>query len=333
MILVELADDDLDKNGQFVRIGKVAAAIARASGANNLLNTERKVSAAVNAGIQTKALNPIDPETLTPLSRNDWGNGIVTFDELAKWGQAGGLFRFWRASDGRPRTLTKAPPPISPTRGSGQTRLRTTVAAPDWTFWPASRPVREWQGIALSLNFEPWANEPSNFFSHYFPDANTEATFKKRKAMFLDFFPSNERMLLSAFAEWAVSVAKWESLPPELVAMVQTSDKKVPASTSKIVGAGETAAGTAGKAKGKQGGDRLTRAMIAAYDRLMKKHGTQPTCRALFDWLKDNDDTGAVEAFEDDALTFRRGDGGLKDVTFEAFTDRFSRLPQRKKPH
>jgi hypothetical protein len=73
--------------------------------------------------------------------------------------------------------------------------------------------------------------------------------------------------------------------------------------------------------------------MIAAYDVLREKHRTQPTCRALFDWLKDNDETGAVEDSRDDVLTFRRGDGGLKDVEFEAFEDRFSRLPQRKTPH
>lgn len=91
--------------------------------------------------------------------------------------------------------------------------------------------------------------------------------------------------------------------------------------------------GTAKAKGGKQGGDRLTRAMIAAYDVLTERHRTQPTCRALFDWLKDNDETGAVEDSQDDVLTFRRADGGLKDVAFEAFEDRFSRLPQRKTPH
>jgi hypothetical protein len=93
------------------------------------------------------------------------------------------------------------------------------------------------------------------------------------------------------------------------------------------------AGGTTRAKVGKQGGDRLTRAMIAAYNVLTEKHRTQPTCRALFDWLKDNDETGAVEDSQDDVLTFRRGDGGLKDVEFEAFEDRFSRLPQRKTPH
>lgn len=123
----------------------------------------------------------------------------------------------------------------------------------------------------------------------------------------------------------------------DLNAWIEANEKRITwrfsAPASQKVGAGHTAKAPAGKTKGKQGGDRLTRAMIAAYDRLTERHHTQPTCRALFDWLKDNDETGAVEDSQDDVLTFRRGDGGLKDVTFDAFTDRFSRLPQRKTPH
>jgi hypothetical protein len=89
---------------------------------------------------------------------------------------------------------------------------------------------------------------------------------------------------------------------------------------------------TVDRAPRKQGGDRLTVAMIKGYDFLTSAHGLPPKCRSLFDWLKVNDDTGAIEDSQDDVLTFLRGDGGLKDVTFEAFKDRFTRLPQRKKP-
>lgn len=115
-----------------------------------------------------------------------------------------------------------------------------------------------------------------------------------------------------------------------LDAGIDGTKKETPA---KETPAARRTGGAASAKRTKQGGDRLTRAMIAAYDVLTEKHRTQPTCRALFDWLKDNDNTGAVEDSQDDVLTFCRGDGGLKDVAFEAFKDRFSRLPQRKTPH
>jgi hypothetical protein len=129
--------------------------------------------------------------------------------------------------------------------------------------------------------------------------------------------------------------------PGEVIAWAKAKQLRLPRQflDAQFGGTEQTAAaagGAGGRARakgGKQGGDRLTRAMIAAYDVLREKHRTQPTCRALFDWLKDNDETGAVEDSRDDVLTFRRGDGGLKDVEFEAFEDRFSRLPQRKTPH
>jgi hypothetical protein len=94
MLTVELSADDLENNGQFAKIGGVARAIAKAKGVSNLLNSERKIFPRINAGVQSGALNPIDPETLEPLSKSDYGTGLVHFDELAEWGRSTKQFDF-----------------------------------------------------------------------------------------------------------------------------------------------------------------------------------------------------------------------------------------------
>jgi hypothetical protein len=86
MLRVELESDDFDKNGGFVKIGAVAMAIAKANGATNLLNVERKIFPRINHAVQMGLLIPLDSETLNPLSKSDYGNGIVSFAELAEWG-------------------------------------------------------------------------------------------------------------------------------------------------------------------------------------------------------------------------------------------------------
>lgn len=98
MLVVELKDNDLDATGSFVKIGMVAGAIARANVANNpnLLDAERKIFPRINAAVQQNFLNPIDPETHVPLSRTDYGIGIVPFAELVEWGRATKLYDFKR---------------------------------------------------------------------------------------------------------------------------------------------------------------------------------------------------------------------------------------------
>lgn len=86
MLLVTLESNDCVNDGEFVILGGVANAIARAKGSSNLLDAERKIFSRINAGVQLGLLNPIDPENLMPLSRSDYGNGIVSFDEVVKWG-------------------------------------------------------------------------------------------------------------------------------------------------------------------------------------------------------------------------------------------------------
>lgn len=78
----------------FVKIGCVAGAIARAMDTSNLGQAERKLFRRVNSGVQLGLLNPLDPETLEPLSREDYGMGVVSFHELVEWGHATNLFKF-----------------------------------------------------------------------------------------------------------------------------------------------------------------------------------------------------------------------------------------------
>ena len=88
MLLVTLESVDCVNDGGFVILGGVANAIARAKGSSNLLDAERKIFPRINAGVQLGLLNPLDPENLMPLSRCDYGNGIVSFEEMVEWGHA-----------------------------------------------------------------------------------------------------------------------------------------------------------------------------------------------------------------------------------------------------
>ncbi len=93
MLLVKLARDECVNDG-FVVIGAIAHAIARALGSSNLPDAERKLFGMVNAGVQLCALNPLNPENMQPLSRQDYGAGIVPFAELVRWGRSTALYDF-----------------------------------------------------------------------------------------------------------------------------------------------------------------------------------------------------------------------------------------------
>lgn len=149
----------------------------------------------------------------------------------------------------------------------------------------------------------------------------------------------------ASFAYATTGAVHWDAIgirPADAVDLLRRRGRKIPDELLELypakVGAGETAiADTAAPvtvrkqraAIPKRGGDSLTVAMIVGYDWLEKAHKRPPTCRALFDWLKDNDETGAVIDSKDDALIIRLG-SGEKEVPYSAFVDRFSRLPQRK---
>lgn len=88
MLLVTLDDSVCANGGAFVFIGAVARAIAEANGSKDVLTAERKMFARVNAGVQCGELHPFDPDTLAPLSKTDYGHGIVAIEELVTWGRS-----------------------------------------------------------------------------------------------------------------------------------------------------------------------------------------------------------------------------------------------------
>ncbi|MCB8747638.1 hypothetical protein LHU53_12055 [Rhodoferax sp. U2-2l] len=92
MLLVTLEDDDCANGGAFVFIGALASAIAKVKAQSKplevILNVERKLFGLVNGAIQVGALHPHDPETLVPLSKSDYGHGIVAIEELVAWGHS-----------------------------------------------------------------------------------------------------------------------------------------------------------------------------------------------------------------------------------------------------
>lgn len=87
MLLVKLEPDDCTHGGALVYIGAVALALARATGEPNLLQAQRKMFARVNAAVQHEKLRPYDPGTHVPLSKSDYGLGVVSIEELRAWGR------------------------------------------------------------------------------------------------------------------------------------------------------------------------------------------------------------------------------------------------------
>lgn len=102
---VKLEADAFSVKGM-VRLGYVPAAIARANGASNLADAERKLWPYLNAAVVSGALKPLHEEHLTPLPAADYGAGVVPFHQLQEWGISAGLFQF-----GAEETLTGAPAP------------------------------------------------------------------------------------------------------------------------------------------------------------------------------------------------------------------------------
>lgn len=138
--------------------------------------------------------------------------------------------------------ISKAPPPITPVRGGGYGAKRAVevqrkpATSPDWAYWPADRHVKPWQAVALSLNLEPeslkhssssWMGGPGAkpiLESESFPDAEIEATFRKRLALLGDFVSHSSRVQLGVLAGKLVA----HTMPPEMAALID-----VPATTGK----------------------------------------------------------------------------------------------------
>ena len=98
MMVVQLKAADVCHDGVFVKIGRVARAIALAMNKGKKKQTyaeltavERELFPLVNFAVQLDKLFPLSPRGLRPLSKQEWGNGIVNFDKLVEWGRLEGF--------------------------------------------------------------------------------------------------------------------------------------------------------------------------------------------------------------------------------------------------
>ena len=151
---------------------------------------------------------------------------------------------------------SKAPAPLEPVRSSGTivwNHFSSTVQKPRWNEWNNTPNVTQWQACALSLGIEPNAIRTNNsslggtalfaFKESSFPDTATKDEFELRQRVLwanlndpnrdVKNFPSAKihyanpsvsTVALAEFAAWAVSVVKWEGMPPELLALVRKPD-------------------------------------------------------------------------------------------------------------
>lgn len=243
MLVVKLLDGDLDKSKAFVRIGKVAAAIARANGANNLPDAERKISPRINAAVQLGSLKPLNPENLVPLPKDDYGNGIVPLAELVEWGRAKQEFDFKIVAV----QISKAPPPITPLRGSGSlSNVRSPErnnTLPKWAVWKYTPEVEAWQACALALSVDPNKMErhPQNWMlpgaDIFLPESFPSDEIASHFATLMQIAKSNRlenihlKIDLPNFAKWCAPVVHdvtGRDIPPELAALATTAKQATP---------------------------------------------------------------------------------------------------------
>lgn len=100
-IPIELADDDFETDG-FVKVAGAAAAVAKfllSKGSPNRFQAERDAWPHILTGVMKGVLHPVSPTTLSPLSIEHCGNGMVLFSELVAWGQTTKLFAFRKAAN------------------------------------------------------------------------------------------------------------------------------------------------------------------------------------------------------------------------------------------
>lgn len=100
-IPIELADDDFETDG-FVKVAGAVTAVAKfllSKGSPNRFQAERDAWPHILTGVVKGVLHPVSPTTLSPLSVDHCGNGMVLFSELVAWGQTTKLFVFRRAEN------------------------------------------------------------------------------------------------------------------------------------------------------------------------------------------------------------------------------------------
>ncbi len=75
----------------------------------NLFTAEKDAWAEIRAGVVSKKLHPIDPDTNASLGGDNYGHGSVKFDQLKVWGVAAG-YEFRIATSNDSQRLTGEPP-------------------------------------------------------------------------------------------------------------------------------------------------------------------------------------------------------------------------------
>lgn len=156
--------------------------------------------------------------------------------------------------------VSNAPPPITPV---GNTPFKphqfdTNVkGSPNWKHWRHVSTVEIWQGLLLSLNIEPPGNGwlidnavgGTGDIPYEYLDSNglTDEFIRRWKLVrnrldtlyaAMGSTPNAELtnfLRLPLFAAWAVEF-EWEGLPPELVALAQSSEKQTDAPAAGKVG-------------------------------------------------------------------------------------------------
>ena len=245
MLIVELETADFDGAGiGFIKIGRLNKAIAKAKNPNipaaELLAIERKLFAGINAAVQLGKLKPLDPSTLAPLSKSDYGNGIVPLAEVVEWGRDTNLFDFKIAAV----QVSKAPPPIMPIRGNGYIPKQSeSDRLPRWNKWRLMPEVKEWEAVALSLNIEPGKVKTNRDAwmgaAHPFDEGeefNDRLEILKKHAYDRTHFPTPCsinmgkwylcEVRLDEFAAWCIYVGF--EIPPELAALAKAATQAAP---------------------------------------------------------------------------------------------------------
>lgn len=142
----------------------------------------------------------------------------------------------------KPVQVSKAPPPISPLRGSGSMRsvLSPTPnnALPDWAKWKYMPELEAFQACALALNFDPdsmrrspqsWMHPGADIFlSESFPSDELAGQFnslmeivKANKLQTIHF-----KINLPEFAAWCAPVVRdltSREIPPELATLASNN--------------------------------------------------------------------------------------------------------------
>lgn len=121
---------------------------------------------------------------------------------------------------------------------------------PDWREWKHTPDVTVWQACALSMNIEPrsmrptengWMGGYGSPLSFMHTNASEKEEFELRQRVLMANLsresldaqtPNRTTVRLSLFAFFAVSIVKWEGLPPELVALADVPKREeAPATT------------------------------------------------------------------------------------------------------